>query len=57
MIRFALLTLAVVSLSGCAFSARTVGQKDPTVEAIKALTEVLRAQATPTPTPTPESHR
>jgi hypothetical protein len=45
--------LVCLSLTGCAFSARTVGQHDPTVEAIKALTEVLKAQATPSPTPTP----
>ena len=45
--------LALLSLPGCAFSARTIGQHDPTVEAIKALTEVLKAQATPSPTPSP----
>jgi len=43
---------------GCAFSARTVGQHDPTVEAIKALTEVIKAQhPTPAPTPSPEGGR
>jgi len=50
--------IACLSLAGCAFSARTVGQHDPTVEAIKALTEVLKAQQpTPTPAPSPEGGR
>jgi len=51
--RKAILILALISLPGCAFSARTIGQHDPTVEAIKALTEVLKSQATPSPTPSP----
>jgi len=55
----ALAILALLSLPGCAFSARTIGQHDPTVEAIKALTEVLKAhpapplEATPSPSPSP----
>ena len=54
----ALAILALVSLSGCAASIRTIGQHDPTVEAIRALGEILKAQTpTPSPTPTPEGGR
>ena len=56
--RRALAILALVSLSGCAASIRTIGQHDPTVEAIRALGEILKAQTpTPSPTPTPEGGR
>lgn len=48
------LALAAALTTACAATFRTVGQHDPTVEAIKALADVLKAQKLPpTPTPTP----
>ena len=49
--------LLAAILTACAASFRTIGQHDPTVEAIKALTEVLKAKPTPSPSPTPEEVR
>ena len=48
--------LSAALTTACAATFRTVGQHDPTVEAIKALAEVLKAQQVP-PTPTPEGSR
>ena len=56
--RRALAILALFSLTGCAASIRTIGQHDPTVEAIRALGEILKAQTpTPSPSPTPDGGR
>lgn len=52
-----LVLLACAMSTACAFSFRTVGSKDPTVEALRAVIVALeqRLPPTPTPTPTPEA--
>lgn len=36
---------ALLALPGCALSTRTVGMQDPSVEIVRALAEVMKAQA------------
>lgn len=50
--------MACAMSTACAFSFRTVGSKDPTVEALRAIIVALEQRVptpTPTPTPTPEA--
>ena len=45
--------MACAMSTACAFSFRTVGSKDPTVEALRAVITALEQRLPPTPSPTP----